>query len=62
MADHFGSGTTSGQQYALYKRALIDAFLKLDPRSLYRNIVMFTVGDWKRDNNSSLGASTGWTR
>jgi len=43
MADHFGSGTTSGQQYALYKRALIDAFLKLDPRSLYRNIVMFTV-------------------
>ena len=43
MADHFGSRTTSGQQYALYKRALIDAFLKLDPRSLYRNIVMFTV-------------------
>ena len=43
MADFSGSGTTSGQQYALYKRACIDAFLKLDPRTLYRNVVMFTV-------------------
>ena len=33
----------SDQKYALYKRALIDAFLKLDPRTLYRNVVMFTV-------------------
>jgi K+-transporting ATPase ATPase B chain len=43
MADHSGTGTKSGHQYALYKRALIDAFLKLDPRTLYRNVVMFTV-------------------
>jgi K+-transporting ATPase ATPase B chain len=43
MADHSGTGTKSGHQYALYKRAFIDAFLKLDPRTLYRNVVMFTV-------------------
>jgi K+-transporting ATPase ATPase B chain len=43
MSDHSGSGISSVQQYALYKRALIDAFLKLDPRTLYRNVVMFTV-------------------
>jgi K+-transporting ATPase ATPase B chain len=43
MSDHSGSGISSEQQYALYKRALIDAFLKLDPRTLYRNVVMFTV-------------------
>jgi K+-transporting ATPase ATPase B chain len=43
MANHSGSGISSEQQYALYKRALIDAFLKLDPRTLYRNVVMFTV-------------------
>src|SRR5512137_545800 len=43
MAGHSGTGTKSGHQYALYKRALIDAFLKLDPRTLYRNVVMFTV-------------------
>jgi len=43
MADHSGSGTPSEQQFALYRRALIDAFLKLDPRTLYRNVVMFTV-------------------
>jgi len=43
MADHSGTGTKSGHQYALWKRALIDAFLKLDPRTLYRNVVMFTV-------------------
>jgi K+-transporting ATPase ATPase B chain len=43
MADFSGSGATSGQQYVLYKRACIDAFLKLDPRTLYRNVVMFTV-------------------
>jgi K+-transporting ATPase ATPase B chain len=33
----------SDKQYALYKRAVIDAFLKLDPRTLYHNVVMFTV-------------------
>jgi potassium-transporting ATPase ATP-binding subunit len=43
MADHTGSRTSSEKQHALYKRALIDAFLKLDPRTLYRNVVMFTV-------------------
>jgi len=43
MTDHSGTGTKSGHQYALYKRAFIDAFLKLDPRTLYRNVVMFTV-------------------
>jgi K+-transporting ATPase ATPase B chain len=43
MAEHTGSRTSSEKQYALYKRALIDAFLKLDPRTLYRNVVMFTV-------------------
>jgi K+-transporting ATPase ATPase B chain len=37
------SGTKSEIQYALYKRAVIDAFLKLDPRTLYHNVVMFTV-------------------
>jgi len=43
MTDHSGSGAPSEQQFALYRRALIDAFLKLDPRTLYRNVVMFTV-------------------
>ena len=43
MAEHTGSRTSSEKQYALYRRALIDAFLKLDPRTLYRNVVMFTV-------------------
>jgi K+-transporting ATPase ATPase B chain len=43
MADHTVSRTGSEKQYALYKRALIDAFLKLDPRTLYRNAVMLTV-------------------
>ena len=43
MADHSGSGTSSEKQYSLYRRALIDAVLKLDPRTLYRNVVMFTV-------------------
>jgi K+-transporting ATPase ATPase B chain len=44
MADPAGSSPfLSEKQYALYKRALLDAFLKLDPRTLYRNVVMFTV-------------------
>ena len=30
-------------QYALYRRAAIDAVIKLDPRTLYRNVVMFVV-------------------
>jgi K+-transporting ATPase ATPase B chain len=43
MSDHAGTKHPPGRQYALYKRALIDAFLKLDPRTLYLNVVMFTV-------------------
>jgi K+-transporting ATPase ATPase B chain len=43
MSDHTGSRGPSERQYALYKRAFIDAFLKLDPRTLYHNVVMFTV-------------------
>ena len=43
MSEHTGSRTSSERQYALYKRAFIDAFLKLDPRTLYHNVVMFTV-------------------
>ena len=43
MPEHTGTKQTPGSQYALYKRALIDAFLKLDPRTLYNNVVMFTV-------------------
>jgi K+-transporting ATPase ATPase B chain len=43
MSDHTGSRASSERQYALYKRAFIDAFLKLDPRTLYHNVVMFTV-------------------
>ena len=43
MSDRTGSRTSSERQYALYRRALIDAFLKLDPRTLYHNVVMFTV-------------------
>ncbi|HXW99342.1 MAG TPA: potassium-transporting ATPase subunit B, partial [Methanomicrobiales archaeon] len=30
-------------QYALYRRAVIDSFVKLDPRTLYPNAVMFVV-------------------
>ena len=43
MSDRTGSRTSSERQYALYRRAFIDAFLKLDPRTLYHNVVMFTV-------------------
>jgi len=30
-------------QYALYRRAVIDSVIKLDPRTLYTNVVMFVV-------------------
>ena len=30
-------------QYALYRRAIIDSIVKLDPRTLYTNVVMFVV-------------------
>src|SRR5512137_1307159 len=75
MAGHSGTGTKSGHQYALYKRALIDAFLKLDPRTLYRNVVMFTVeigsvittllwvqalGGYGEESAGFIGAITAW--
>jgi len=34
---------TAADQYTLYRRAIIDAVIKLDPRTLYRNVVMFVV-------------------
>jgi K+-transporting ATPase ATPase B chain len=37
------SSTKRERHYAIYERAIIDAFRKLDPRTLYTNIVMFTV-------------------
>jgi len=43
MSEHSSAKHASEKQYALYKRAVIDAFLKLDPRTLYHNVVMFTV-------------------
>src|SRR5665647_933612 len=43
MSDQSSAKHASEKQYALYKRAVIDAFLKLDPRTLYHNVVMFTV-------------------
>src|SRR5665647_386446 len=43
MSDQSSAKHASEKQYALYKRAVIDAFLKLDPRNLYHNVVMFTV-------------------
>jgi K+-transporting ATPase ATPase B chain len=43
MSEQSSAKHASEKQYALYKRAVIDAFLKLDPRTLYHNVVMFTV-------------------
>ena len=34
---------TRMNQFSLYKRAVIDAFLKLDPRLMAKNVVMFVV-------------------
>jgi K+-transporting ATPase ATPase B chain len=43
MSEHSNTKHASERQYSLYERAVIDAFLKLDPRTLYHNVVMFTV-------------------
>ncbi len=43
MSDHSGPKIPATDQYALYRRAIIDSFIKLDPRTLYHNVVMFTV-------------------
>ncbi|MFZ0005213.1 potassium-transporting ATPase subunit KdpB [Methanoregula sp.] len=43
MSEHSGSKVPAPDQYALYRRAIIDSFIKLDPRTLYHNVVMFTV-------------------
>ena len=43
MSEHSGSEVPAPDQYALYRRAIIDSFIKLDPRTLYHNVVMFTV-------------------
>ena len=43
MSEKGSAKPASEKQYALYQRAVIDAFLKLDPRTLYHNVVMFTV-------------------
>jgi len=42
MSDH-GKGKITYDSPALYRRAVVDAFFKLDPRTLIRNPVMFTV-------------------
>ena len=42
MSEH-GKGKITYDSPALYRRAVVDAFLKLDPRTLIRNPVMFTV-------------------
>jgi K+-transporting ATPase ATPase B chain len=42
MSDH-GKGKITYDSPTLYRRAVVDAFLKLDPRTLIRNPVMFTV-------------------
>ena len=43
MSEHSGSKVLATDQYELYRRAVIDSFIKLDPRTLYHNVVMFTV-------------------
>jgi len=43
MSEHSGPKVPAADQYALYRRAIIDSFVKLDPRTLYHNVVMFTV-------------------
>ena len=43
MSEHSGTKVPAADQYALYRRAITDSFVKLDPRTLYHNVVMFTV-------------------
>ena len=43
MSEQAGSRSPGVNQTALYKRAIIDSVIKLDPRTLYRNVVMLIV-------------------
>ncbi|ABS54962.1 K+-transporting ATPase, B subunit [Methanoregula boonei 6A8] len=43
MSEHLGPRVPASDRYDLYRRAIIDSFVKLDPRTLYHNVVMFTV-------------------
>jgi K+-transporting ATPase ATPase B chain len=43
MAEHGDTRHPAVQEPALYKRAIIDSVLKLDPRNMVHNIVMFVV-------------------
>ncbi|MDD1658735.1 MAG: potassium-transporting ATPase subunit KdpB, partial [Methanomicrobiales archaeon] len=43
MSESVGAKNPAVNQSALYKRAIIDSVIKLDPRTLYRNVVMFVV-------------------
>ncbi|MGA2934859.1 MAG: potassium-transporting ATPase subunit KdpB [Methanomicrobiales archaeon] len=43
MSEPVGAKNPAVNQSALYKRAIIDSVIKLDPRTLYRNVVMFVV-------------------
>jgi K+-transporting ATPase ATPase B chain len=43
MSDQAAPGIPRTGQSALYRRAVIDAVIKLDPRTLSRNVVMFVV-------------------
>ena len=43
MAEHGDTRHVPKKEPALYKRAIIDSVLKLDPRNMVHNIVMFVV-------------------
>ena len=43
MSEQAGSRNPGIDQTALYKRAIIDSVIKLDPRTLYQNVVMLIV-------------------
>ncbi|HVP24961.1 MAG TPA: potassium-transporting ATPase subunit KdpB [Methanomicrobiales archaeon] len=43
MSERAAPGVLGTGQYTLYRRAVIDSVIKLDPRTLYRNPVMFVV-------------------
>ncbi len=43
MSEHSDMKNPGTHQSALYKRAILDSVLKLDPRNMVRNVVMFVV-------------------
>ncbi len=43
MSDQAGSRGPGVDQVSLYRRAIIDSVIKLDPRTLYQNVVMLIV-------------------